>query len=165
MSTPFIILSTQRSGSTVLIRSLDTHPEIFCAGEMFNVAKGMHHKEWFFGRWGISSKNNFIKKLNKIINYPNLKYNSPKHLDDFFSANEKGEKLRGFKLMRNQIKENPAIISYLEKHKVKVILLIRKNIFTNALSRFKMKETGVAHAAESGKKNALWSTRRPYWIG
>lgn len=36
--TKFIVFTTPRTGSTLLVKSLDTHPEIFCAGEIFLLA-------------------------------------------------------------------------------------------------------------------------------
>src|SRR3982751_3669000 len=103
--TKFVILTTQRSGSTVLTRTLDKHPEIFCAGEIFLEAKaGVHHPEWHFSPWRIVGKKQ--SKLNKAINYINLKLNAIKHIKAFY-ADAQGINAKGFKLMYSHTKSAP----------------------------------------------------------
>ena len=84
----FIIFTTQRSGSTVLARTLDKHPEISCAGELFQASKEIHHPEWHFASSGFNSKNHTVQRLNKIINYPNIRFRSMPHIKKFFAAND-----------------------------------------------------------------------------
>jgi Sulfotransferase family len=145
----FIIFTTQRSGSTVLTRTLDEHPEIFCAGELFQTSDDMYHPEWHFAAWGMESKSHSVQKINKIINYPNLRFRSIPHVKKFFNSNEKGEKVRGFKLMFTHIKTAPHLWEYLKKRKIKVIVLIRSNVFKTTLSRYRKAENRVAHTAEA----------------
>ena len=141
----FIIFTTQRSGSTVLARTLDKHPEIFCAGELFQASKEIHHPEWHFASSGFNSKNHAVQRLNKIINYPNIRFRSMPHIKKFFAANEKGEKARGFKLMFTHIKTAPHLWEYLKQTNTKVIVLVRNNVFKTTLSRFRKAENRVAH--------------------
>lgn len=144
--TRFIILTTQRTGSTVLTRTLDEHPDIFCAGEIFLESKtGVHHPEWHFPNWSISSKKQ--SKINKLVNYTNLKLNAVKHIKSFY-ANQAGAQAKGFKLMYSHIKSAPFIWNYIASEKIKVIVLIRENTFKMALSRYKMSKTGLAHTKE-----------------
>src|SRR3954453_3667475 len=144
--TKFVILTTQRSGSTVLTRTLDEHPEIFCAGEIFlETNAGMHHPEWHFPSWGIVGKKQ--SRLNKVVNHVNLKLNAVKHIKAFY-ADSQGAKAKGFKLMYSHIKSAPFIWNYIKNNDVKVIVLIRENVFRMALSRYKMSKTGVAHSID-----------------
>ena len=148
--TKFVILTTQRSGSTVLTRTLDEHPEIFCAGEVFMETKtGMHHPEWHFPEWSIISKKG--SKLNKVVNYVNFKLNAVNHIKAFY-ANSQGAKAKGFKLMYSHIKSAPFIWDYIRNNDIKVIVLIRENVFRMALSRYKMSKTGVAHSNTTVEK-------------
>lgn len=144
--TRFVILTTQRSGSTVLTRTLDEHPDIFCAGELFHESKaGVHHPEWHFPNWklvGIKGS-----KLNKLINYPNLKLNAAKHLQTFYK-DDGTVKAKGFKLMYSHIKSAPFIWNYIVSNNIKVIVLIRSNTFKMALSRYRMEKTGTAHSQD-----------------
>ena len=142
--TKFVILTTQRSGSTVLTRTIDEHPEVFCAGEVFLESKaGMHHPEWHFPAWSIVGKKQ--SKVNKMVNYLNLKLNAIKHIKVFYSSAE-GARAKGFKLMYSHIKSAPFIWDYIKNNDIKVIVLIRENVFRVALSRYRMNKTGVAHS-------------------
>jgi LPS sulfotransferase NodH len=141
----FIIFTTQRSGSTVLTRTLDEHPEIFCAGEIFHEINDIHHAEWHFPSWALSEKNKTLRKFDKVINYPNQRLRAIPHVKKFYAAAEKGEKARGFKLMVSHIRTMPFLWNYLKEEKVKVIVLIRKNIFKTALSRLRKDETRLPH--------------------
>ena len=144
--TRFVILTTQRSGSTVLTRTLDEHPDIFCAGELFHESKaGVHHPEWHFPNWKLVSGKQ--SKLNKLVNYPNLKLNAAKHLQKFYK-DDSTVKAKGFKLMYSHIKSSPFIWNYIASNDVKVIVLIRSNTFKMALSRYRMEKTGTAHSKD-----------------
>jgi len=143
----FIIFTTQRSGSTVLTRTLDEHPEIFCAGEIFHEINDIHHPEWHFPSWALSEKSKTLRKFDKIINYPNQRLKAIPHVKKFYAATEKGEGARGFKLMVSHIRTMPFLWNYLKEEKVKVIVLIRKNIFKTALSRLRKDETRQPHIA------------------
>ena len=146
--TRFVILTTQRSGSTVLTRTLDEHPDIFCAGELFHESKkGVHHPEWHFPNWKIVGGKG--SKLNKLVNYPNLKLNAARHLKNFYK-DDNTVKAKGFKLMYSHIKSAPFIWNYITSNNIKVIVLIRSNAFKMALSRYRMSATGTAHS-DKGK--------------
>ncbi len=151
--TRFVILSTQRSGSTVLTRTLDEHPDIFCAGEIFHESKeGIHHAEWHFPAWKIVGGKG--SKLNKLVNYPNLKWNAVKHLEKFF-AEENTVKAKGFKLMYSHVKSGPFIWEYIKSSNTNVIVLIRSNTFKMALSRYRMERSGTAHSKDGKVASSL----------
>lgn len=143
--TPFIIFTTQRSGSTVLTRTLDEHPEILCAGELFHEINDIHHPEWHFPSWGFSENNKKLRKIDKIINYPNVRIRAIPHLKKFFQASEKKENARGFKLMISQIRTMPHLWKFLKDNNTKVIVLIRRNIFKTGLSRLRKDITRLPH--------------------
>ena len=145
--TPFIIFTTQRSGSTVLTRTLDEHPEIFCAGELFHEINDIHHPEWHFPSWALSEKNKMLRKVDKIINYPNLRLRAIPHIKKFYKGAEAAEKARGFKLMISHTRTMPYVWNYLKTNETKVIVLIRKNVFKTGLSRLRKDETRVPHSA------------------
>jgi hypothetical protein len=151
--TRFIIFTTQRSGSTVLTRTLDEHPEIFCAGELFQTSEEMYHPEWHFSSWGLNSKSHAVQRLNKVINYPNLRFRSIPHTKKFYATNEKGERARGFKLMFTHIKTAPRLWEYLKQTNTKVIVLVRNNVFKTTLSRYRKAENRVAHTFEANESS------------
>lgn len=148
MMTRFVIFTTQRSGSTVLTRTLDEHPDIFCAGELFQTSAEIHHPEWHFPSWGFDSKSFTVLKVNKILNYPNMRLRAIPHIKKFYAANAKGEKARGFKLMITHIKTAPYLWEYLQQTGTKVIVLIRNNVFKTTLSRYRKAENRIAHTSD-----------------
>ncbi len=151
--TPFIIFTTQRSGSTVLTRTLDEHPQVFCAGELFHEINDIHHPEWHFPSWGFSENNRKLRKLDKIINYPNVRLRAVPHLKRFFQPADDEKTARGFKLMISQIRSMPHVWQYLKANDTKVIVLIRKNIFRTGLSRLRKDVTRIPHMEKKDSEN------------
>ncbi len=143
--TPFYVLTTQRSGSTVLIRTLDEHPSIFCAGELFFPGEGIHHQEWqypFFGKRLIKNR-----QFLNLINYPFFPYRVNSHLHNFYkNATDKNDGAVGFKLMFGQYKLAPNSFKLALSQK-KCILLVRENLLDMAVSKIKAKTSKVYHLA------------------
>src|SRR5258706_15257840 len=141
--TKLVIFTLPRTGSTLLSKSLNKHPEIFCDDEIFHFSFRDYFSPWQFRFW----KFRFLsKKINYIINYPGTFLRLKKYLDKFYT-NDANENFtaRGFKLMYYQTKYTPGLISYLKKNNVKIILLMRENIFRNALSDLRARSTGIYH--------------------
>src|SRR5258706_3372240 len=148
MNPDFFILTATRSGSTVLTRTLDRHPEIFCAGEIFHPSEKIYHPEWHFPFWGKKKKKGFSRKIFAVSNYINGYLSAVGHLKKFYTAKEENKKVRGFKLMIGHIKDFPSAWKYLRQHDFKVIVLTRKNTFREALSSFRARQTGVFHTPD-----------------
>lgn len=142
--TKFIVFTTPRTGSTLLVKSLDAHPEIFCAGEIFLLGGTSFHGECSFRFWKLPVS----KKLIYVLNFPNMWMNLKSFLSRFFTA-KNGEHAKGFKLMHFQTAYLPGIIDYIKKNDVKVILLLRENLLKNTLSDLRARHTGIYH--NSGK--------------
>ena len=139
----FIIFTLPRTGSTLLSKSLNKHPEIFCDDEIFHFSFRDYFSPYQFRFW----KFRFLsKKINYVINYPRTFLILKNFLDKFY-ANAPGEhfKARGFKLMYYQTLYTPGLLSYLRRNHVKIILLLRENIFRNALSDLRARSTGIYH--------------------
>lgn len=45
---PLVIVGMKRSGTTLLVESLDQHPEVVCCGELFHPDAEVRRKERFF---------------------------------------------------------------------------------------------------------------------
>jgi len=148
--TKFIIFTLPRTGSTLLSKSLNKHPEIFCDDEIFHFS----FRDYFSPNQFRFIKIPFLsKKLNYLINYPFILARIPGFLNKYFT-NKKGEnfKARGFKLMYYQTFYTPGLIKYLKKNDIKVILLLRENIFRNALSDLRARSTGIYHNQEDNEE-------------
>lgn len=139
----FVIISRQRSGSTVLVRSLDQHKQIFCAGEIFLNSKKTFHNELNFPAVNIVSKS---KEIFLIINYffGLIRVNS--YLNNFFNRPEiNGFDTVGFKLMINQIKLYPMTLKWIKKNELKKIILIRENPLEILVSYIRIKKIRKPH--------------------
>ena len=138
--TKFVVFTTPRTGSTLLVKSLDTHPEIFCAGEIFLLGGTSFHGECSFRFWKLP----LPKKMIYVLNFPNMWLNLNRFLNTFF-APKKGVQAAGFKLMHFQTAYLPGITDYIKQNEVKVILLLRENLLKNTLSDLRARQTGVYH--------------------
>lgn len=139
----FVIISRQRSGSTVLVRSLDQHKQIFCAGEIFLSSKKTFHDELNFPAVNIVSK---PKEIFLIINYffGLIRVNS--YLNKFFNRPEINDfDTVGFKLMINQIKLYPMTLKWIKKNELKKIILIRENPLDILVSYTRIKKIRKPH--------------------
>jgi len=121
----FVILTTQRSGSTFLWRYLDSHPEISSHGEMF--LKSLQRSDGYPAYW----KSGLIKRMNHFY-APDRSVRN--YIDHFLSTCEK-HKAAGFKLMYNQLSPYPELERWILNENVHVLHLIRKNILKMILSR------------------------------
>ena len=141
--TKFVVFTTPRTGSSLLIKTLDSHPEIFCAGELFFFKGDIYRTECRYPFWRFSFLSN---KLNYVLNYPKLFITLNGFLNKFYAdKNKPAIKAKGFKLMLFQTYYTPGILNYLKKNNVKVILLIRKNVLRNTLSDLRARSTKVYH--------------------
>ncbi len=147
----FVIITLPRSGSTVLVKTLDMHPQIFCAGELFYFPGKIYHTECQFPFWRIKALGN---KINYLINFPNVLIRLGRFMNSFYNHQKPGYKAVGFKLMYQHILYMPGIMDYLKKNNIKVILLTRKNLLRNVLSDMKARESGVYHNELDAAKNA-----------
>jgi LPS sulfotransferase NodH len=121
--TPFVVLGTQRSGTTLLITLLDSHPEIFCAGEIFNTnPTKIHHDEF-------SYRNNKNKKIYEFLDY-------------FYKKNNKFKAV-GFKLMLDQLKLHPDILNFIKNNNLKIISMERENTLKTYISHLIAKKTNI----------------------
>lgn len=140
--TKFVVFTTPRTGSSLLIKSLDAHPEILCAGELFFFKGEIYHNEWHYPFLRLPLIGN---KLNYAVNYLKVKSSLPGFLNRFYADKNDGLKAKGFKLMHFQTFYTPGIFDYLKRSNVKVIVLIRKNVLRNTLSDLRARSTKVYH--------------------
>jgi LPS sulfotransferase NodH len=129
----FVILTTQRSGSTVLWRCLDSNPVVSVRGEMFLP----RHP-------GVNTYMAFRKSStrNQIRHYLANRRNINAYFGRFFSVWPDAEAV-GFKLMYGQMNSN--IRKWIVDNNVSIIHLVRKNTLKIILSRETKNLRQVAH--------------------
>lgn len=137
--TKFIIVSTQRTGSTFFRTSLDSHPDICCAGESFLA----HYKE----------PNGYTAYLKgslkrRAINLLARKSEVYSYLDELYS--QLGYEAIGFKFMYAQAsrvpRRYPMVMRYVRDHGVCVIHLVRSNSLRVLVSRYRLRASGVSRS-------------------
>lgn len=176
MQTKFVIIASQRTGSTLLRMKLNGLRSVRCHGEVFlgkYRAKDGFRNFLSFGFYRIyflvTTKR--IGRLitpsfflnNKINMYLNFLYKDRKCSDAFQDFKEAKNYLPnenfdiqesvGFKLMYDQLYDLNYIVSWVKKYNVKIIHLTRENELEQYLSKLKMKKTKLAHSSTSEEIN------------
>lgn len=131
----FIILTTQRTGSSWLVNTLDNIPAVICFGELF------------IGSPTIYSRGK-VEVPNFLYEKPSLKGLRPFTTFSYLNRVFNMAPTTGFKFMYSQFRANLEIVPYLLTHKVAVIHLIRRNMLNSVLSKLVAQERGQFHYRE-----------------
>jgi len=144
----FVLLSTQRSGSTWVIDMLNSHPQIKAYEELFlGVWK---EKPTWAGAQDVLTWNAFWQcAKERGMAFKPVTYF--RYLDGIFTPGERVSAI-GFKLMYNQLRHNLPILAYLLVKKVRVVHLIRSNFLNVILSEEAGPIRGIPHTYGQAKK-------------
>jgi hypothetical protein len=124
----FVILSSPRSGSSLLIESLHQHPSIFCHGEIFHEKIEWHIRSEFLDRYGIEQRDTDpINFAYSILEFAN------------------GRSAVGFKMWMSQNKQ--VCQTLLQDPTVKKIILVRSNTLAMFASEQLAIKTGIWNVA------------------
>lgn len=134
----FIIISTQRSGSSLLVTTLASHPEIECFREIFLEENVKPDSYTSFSRASI---------LRKLQHWFCRRRLVEGYLAQFLGKVEGCEAV-GFKFMYSQDKLLPQVIDWVEREEIKVIHLIRANVLKKRISRLVSRFRNFAHSTE-----------------
>lgn len=143
----FIVAGTQRSGTTLIQTTLNSHPDIFCEGELFrmkHLIKKMPRKNWDKPgyRWWLG------KKIDKWALHTIARRISVRQYLDWF-IEKYSSPILGFKLMWNQTQRFPGTLPYILDNKFLVIHVRRKNVFRSLVSGFAANARGQHHSTEA----------------
>ena len=137
----FAVIATQRTGSTLLVRSLDAAPDIFCAGEIFRTAPRIHHGEYSYRQALAGSM-----LLGKAVDFAFGRRRVSAHLERFYAAAGIGMRAVGFKVMASQLRRFRHINTALRKLGVTLLFLHRRDTFATALSYCRARASGIFHS-------------------
>lgn len=143
----FVILATQRTGSTWLTGMLDSHPAIASYEELFLPADedrrswGPADQEFFDNYYRRHAKH----KLPLARSFWALKY-----LNALYAPRPATDAV-GMKLMYSQLKERPWLLAYMVLRRIRVIHLVRTNVLDVILSGETAKARNQYHALASDK--------------
>lgn len=141
----FCIVSTQRSGSTWLTSLLDSHPKIRCFDELFLYRLPQNRLDPFMQR--------FIDY--RQINHGFRPWITFKYMNSYFDDYPGDFEVIGFKLMYNQLRNNPEVAISLLQHKYSLIHLVRENHLDVLLSRQIKNKSGISHSQVNLKTQAV----------
>jgi LPS sulfotransferase NodH len=134
--TRFVLLSTQRSGSTWVIDTLNSHPAVTAYGELF-LQNGQGSPPW--GGRDMVFYETFLKQKRDEMNRPQRLNQFLQYLETVYSTRN-GNEATGFKLMYGQQGAHGDLYPYIVLNRISVVHLIRRNYLDIILS----KEAAVA---------------------
>lgn len=132
----FVVFGIQRTGTTLVASLLQSHPDIFSLGELFD------DKEKISKR-GIQTYKLHLKNFFPYINYSSGQSREIiyQYLDEIFFKEDFDAV--GFKLMLNQAKLFPPVLYYLKENKFKIICVFRENLLKTCISRLRARRSGI----------------------
>lgn len=147
--TRFIVLATQRTGSTWLVDMLDSHPAIAAYEELF-LPPEAHHETWghgdrefFYAYYARRAGRRW--PLNRL-------FWSLRYTDEVFSPTFATDAI-GFKLMYGQLRAFPWLLAYVVLRRIRVVHLVRTNLLDLVLSRETAEARRQYHALASDTIN------------
>lgn len=143
-ATRFVIVTSQRTGSTLLVRSLDQADEILCAGEIFHSGPNRFHAEFKFPRRIYRSH-----LITRFVDVQLSKGRIHRHLTNFYGVAGQRMTAVGFKLMISHTRTFPDIVPILEELGVSFVYLCRNDTFATARSYYRARVTRVFHKGTS----------------
>lgn len=140
----FCVVGTQRTGTTFLRTSLDSHSQIRCAGELFvgdkwplrpycnNHAGQLDSYQAYMYKSMWNWIGGFIPPLS-LRRFLNLFYSRSSY------------NAVGFKLMLSEAQRFPAAVRYINERNISIIHMVRLNVLRTYISRLFARRTGVYH--------------------
>lgn len=142
----FIIVATQRTGSTFLWRYLDTHPSIEGYGEVFSRKRKLDSYFSFLQSSFTRRVRHHLDRKGSVANY----------LEYLYQSGSGSARAICFKLMYSHI--FPELREWIDENYVKRVHLIRENYLKIIVSR-EVKKTGAVSNARPGDEVALTTIR------
>lgn len=131
----FVVFTTNRSGSTWLMSTLNSLPGVTAQGELFLRRARVSERRWdsdFARPRFIETKSEGLPfRPFSVFSYLNALYRTPGTV--------------GFKLMYAQLGYYPEILAYLIRHRMRVVHLVRRNHLDVVLSYAVKAKIGQAH--------------------
>lgn len=135
--TKFIIVAAQRTGSTMIRLSLDSHPSVRCFGEEFHRKRKLEQ-----------CYRSYIKKSfrRKALHYLWSRQPVSEYLDWLYE--QAAYDTIGFKLLYSQANLNPWVMGYVRRHRIRVVHIVRKNVLKKLVSKIAKRSDGVSHSMQ-----------------
>ena len=135
----FILLSTQRSGSSFLGTSLSSHPDVKCFEEVF---MPKNTSDVAYRAYRSASLH---RQIQNLVQRKKLIYEFLEQL----LASESSTHAVGFKFMYRQARRHHEVKDWCSDHNVRVIHLIRQNFLKLMVSGILARQRGVYHSKKA----------------
>lgn len=142
MNSRFVIVGTQRTGTTLVRTSLNSHSRIRCSGEVFKTRPPPYKEPDGYWAYCRSDRMAWLKKA----------MTRRAHIYGFLNGLLTDGRVNavGFKLMFSHARRYPEVVQYIRETALKVIHVERRNSLKTLLSREIAKATGVYHRIGDG---------------
>jgi LPS sulfotransferase NodH len=151
MATPFILLATQRTGSSWVQEMLNSHPDLKVYSELF-LAGALGMPLWQPN--DIEFAESFVDARAHPSGLIARRYWGVRYLRRLFDQD--GCRAVGFKYMYDQVRHSPEVLAYAALSRVPVVHLIRSNLLDTVISSKRALATGLYHAPTDGRPPIPW---------
>jgi len=141
-TTPFVILATQRTGSSWVAGMLGSHPAVGIYGELFD-RRGKDYPVW--GRTDVRYLAAYARDRTTRRDAFTRGRLCFSYLNELYAPRE-GLQAIGCKLMYSHVKETPAVSAYIRMKRVRVIHLVRTNLLDIVISDDTARARGHFHS-------------------
>ena len=134
-ATDFVVLTTQRNGSTWLMSLLNSVDDVSAYGELFLPRPRSPERRW-------DSDFSYPRYVESRTQVGSVR---PVSVYRYLSSLYERQGSVGFKLMYSQLKSYPEILPYLIQHRIPVVHLVRRNHLDVLISFEIKRKIGKAH--------------------
>lgn len=153
LTTPFILLATQRSGSSWVQETLNTHPGVKVYTELF-IYNGRDFPFWEPN--DVEFANTFWEKHDGRPRRLTRPYTTVRYLRRVLDQPDCGAV--GFKYMYDQIRRSRVVLPYAAAARIKVVHLVRVNLLDVLVSSRLAETTRVWGIATDGRPQMPWTS-------
>jgi LPS sulfotransferase NodH len=151
MPRPFVLLATQRTGSSWVQEMLGSHPELKVYCELFLIdARGVPLWE----PNDIEFAASFVEARAARPALLTHSYWRIRYLRELLY--QEGPQAVGFKYMYDQIPHSPEVLAYAALARVPVVHLVRRNLLDTVISAKRARASGVYHLPSDGRAQIPW---------
>lgn len=141
--THFVVLTTQRNGSTWVVSVLNSLDGVTAQSELFLPRPRSPELRWDSG----FAYPRYVESRDEVGRL--RPFSVFRYLDRFYASTQDAA---GFKLMYSQVKSYPETLLYLVRHKIPTIHLVRRNHLDVLISFAVKREIGRAHILAEGER-------------
>lgn len=151
MSAAFILLATQRTGSSWVQEMLNSHAELKVYSELF-LAEGRGIPLWEPN--DIEFAVSFVESRARRPKLITRRYWTVRYLRRLLGQDV--PQRVGFKYMYDQIRRSPEVLAYAAVARVPVVHLIRRNLLDTVISASLARASGLYHLPTDGRPQIPW---------